>query len=67
MKYVTQSTIPFNEAFLMPERFVMLNMWTDGVWYVDTEHPDFSQMKETALSIAKTFGDQKTIQKLQDL
>lgn len=64
MKYITKSDIPFHEAFLMPERFVIINMWTEGVWYVDREHPEWDKIKETALNIAKTFGDQDQINKL---
>jgi len=36
MTYVTESDIPFNEAFLMSERFKILNMCPDGIWFVDT-------------------------------
>lgn len=64
LNYVTKSDIPFNEAFYMTERFVILNMWNEGVWYVDMEHPEWEQIKETALNIARTFGDNEQIKKL---
>ncbi len=66
MKYITQSYIPFNEAFYMTDRFVILNMWSEGVWYVDRQHPEWEKIKETALTIAKTFGDQEQIKKLTE-
>lgn len=67
MKYVTQSDIPFSEAFYMSDRFVILNMWKDGIWYVDKEHPDWEKIKETALNIATTFGDTETVEMLSSL
>ncbi|MGN6435960.1 MAG: hypothetical protein ACTHMM_05475 [Agriterribacter sp.] len=67
MKYVSQSDIPFTEAFYMVDRFVILNMWTQGVWYVDMQHPEWEKIKETALAIARTFGDHDQIKKLQEL
>tara|TARA_B100000378_G_scaffold203508_1_gene166880 strand:+ start:916 stop:1122 length:207 start_codon:yes stop_codon:yes gene_type:complete len=62
--YVTESDIPFNEAFLMTDRFVILNMLNKGIWYVDKEHSHWPEIKETALNIARTFGDKETIEKL---
>jgi hypothetical protein len=62
--YVTKSPIPFNEAFLMPERFILLNMGVGGVWYVDIEHPEWEKIKETALNVAHAFGDKEQIEKL---
>lgn len=66
MTYVTQSKIPFNEAFLMPDRFILLNMFSEGVWYVDKLHSDWEKIRETAIDIAKTFGDEEQLKKLQD-
>lgn len=64
MKYVSQSKIPIEEAFLMPDRFVILNMWPEGVWYVDREHSEFPKIRQTAIDIAKTFGDKEQLLKL---
>lgn len=64
LTYVTKSDIPFREAFYMPDRFIILNMWKQGVWFVDQQHPDWEQIKQTALDIAKTFGDSEQIKKL---
>lgn len=66
MKYITISEIPFDEAFLMNERFVLLNMYPDGIWYVDKEHPDWSKIKETAIYVANTFGDTEQLIKLNN-
>lgn len=65
MKYVTESDIPFEEAFLMDNRFIILNMLNQGIWYVDTEHPQWPKIKETALEIAKTYGDKESIEKIK--
>lgn len=68
MTYVTESEIPFNEAFLDgSERFILLNMLTQGIWYVDTQHSKWQQIRQTALDIAMTFGDKDQIAKLQTL
>ena len=64
MTYVTESDIPFNEAFLMSERFEILNMASQGIWFVDTQHSKWPDIKNTALDVAKTFGDLEAIQKL---
>lgn len=65
MKYVTKSDIPLEEAFLMDHRFILLNMLNQGIWYVDKEHPQWSKIKETALEIAKIFGDKESIEKIK--
>lgn len=67
MTYVTESDIPFKEAFYMDERFVLLNMFSQGVWYVDREHSKWEEIKNSALLVAKTFGDQDQIDKLQKI
>jgi hypothetical protein len=41
MNYVTESEIPFNKAFYMTDRFVILNMDNQGIWYVDKEHSNW--------------------------
>jgi len=64
MTYVTESDIPFNEAFFMRERFEILNMCPDGIWFVDTRHSKWPDIKKTAIDVAKTFGDAEALQKL---
>jgi hypothetical protein len=67
-RFVTQdSSIDYYEAHLMPNRFVLLNMWPDGIWLVDMQHPDFDKCVEVALTIAKTFDDKESIEKLEKL
>ena len=66
MKFITESNIAYLDAFLMSDRFVMLNMWKEGIWLVDKQHSKWQAMKETAIAIAKTFGDLDTISTLQD-
>jgi ABC-type transporter MlaC component len=64
MTYVTESAIPFNEAFLMSERFKILNMASEGIWFVDTQHSKWPEIKKTAIDVAKTFGDAEALLKL---
>lgn len=64
MKYITESEIPYLDAVLS-DRFIILNMWKDGIWLVDKEHSKWDAIKETALNIAKTFGDKKTVSTLE--
>lgn len=66
MTYVTESNIPFSEAFLMTDRFVILNMLSQGVWLADTKHSKWQEIKNTAMDIAKTFGDTKALQALEN-
>ena len=63
MRYITESKIEYYEAFL-DDRFIMLNMCKEGIWLVDKQHPKFEEMKKTAIEIAKTFGDEKTLLEL---
>lgn len=63
-QYVTESDIPFEKAFYMTDRFILLNMASEGIWYVDKEHSLWDKIKETALNIAKTYNDAETILKL---
>jgi hypothetical protein len=65
-KFVTESDIPYLEAFLMPERFEWLNMYPDGIWFVDKEHSKYPEIKEAAILVAKTFGDAETLKKLTE-
>lgn len=64
--YVTESNIPFEEAFYMTDRFMFLNMYPDGIWYVDTHCSKWEDIKQTAIQVAKTFGDTDTLEKLQN-
>lgn len=61
--YVTMSDIPFHDAFLMADRFIFLNMYPKGIWYVDTQHPEFERIKQTAYNVAKFFGDNEQMEK----
>jgi len=64
--YVTNSEIPYEEAFLN-DRFILLNMWSEGIWLVDKEFPKWKEIKGVALAIAKQFNDTDTILKLESL
>lgn len=66
MRYITESDIEYTEAFLS-DRFIILNMWGEGIWLVDKQHSEFEKIKETAIQIAKTFDDKKTISQLSEL
>lgn len=66
-KYVTQSKIDYYEAMLQSDRFHLLNMSSEGIWLVDNEHPQFDDIKETAISIARTYGDNEELEKLKKL
>jgi len=64
-KFVTESDIPYLEAFLMTERFVWLNMAPDGIWFVDKEHSKWPEIKAAAILVATTFGDAEALKKLE--
>lgn len=64
VKYVTESEITYLEAFYMTDRFVYLNMWPDGIWYVDKNHSKIQEIKEAAILVAKTVGDKDAIEKI---
>ncbi len=49
------------------DQFMMLNMWSEGVWLVDKQHSQFQEIVATALAIAKSFGDKEAIEKLEPL
>jgi hypothetical protein len=49
------------------DQFVIVNMWQEGIWVVDKQHPSFKDIITTALAIAKTFGHNETIKKLEIL
>lgn len=63
-KYVTQDTVDYYEAMLTTDRFILMNMSSEGIWLVDKEHSDFEKIKETAINIAKHFGDKKALETL---
>lgn len=63
MRLVTERDIPYEEAFLSDE-FIMFNMGRE-IWLVDKQFPLYDKIKETALSVAKTFGNKEDIEKLQ--
>jgi hypothetical protein len=66
MNYVTESEIPFNKAFYMTDRFVILNMDNQGIWYVDKEHSDWKEIKQTALNVAKSYNDKELYDKIMN-
>ena len=66
-KYVTQDKVDYYEAMLTTDRFILMNMLSEGIWLVDKEHSDFEKIKETAIGIAKTFGDKSALEMLNNL
>jgi hypothetical protein len=58
--------LPFIDAFIgeKAKHFVILNMAPEGIWYVDKRHQQYDVIHETALLVARTHGDSKTVDEL---
>jgi len=63
---VTKKNLNGVSPWLQEPSFILMNMGKE-IWLVDPEYPDFEKIKQTAIEVAKTFGDKETIEKLQNL
>jgi hypothetical protein len=64
---ITLRTDKPEHHWLLEPGFHLLNMWTDGIWLVDENHPAFHDCVQTAINIAKTMGDKEHVEKYTKL